>query len=120
MAMRLCKVCRSAENPLGRLRFKKHLDGEVYCEICLPVNMGLDEPSSPVATLSSPAKASAGFAPGDQNPVVIPCPECRGMSPKPHGKMCKCCSDYGSVRIPINFLNVYRPTANKPEILTEG
>jgi hypothetical protein len=119
MAHRLCEVCKSAENPLGRLRFKKHLDGKVYCEKCLPVNPETLSPPDPVALPASsflPAqKASAGSL------VVIPCPDCRGMSHKPHGKTCESCVGYGSVRIPASSLNIYRlPGVKAPETLTEG
>jgi len=42
------------------------------------------------------------------------------MSNKPHGKLCKGCSGYGSVRVPPNYLNIWQPSAAKPEVLTEN
>jgi hypothetical protein len=42
------------------------------------------------------------------------------MSHKPHGKLCEGCSGYGSVRVPVNFLNIYRPKKPKPETLVEN
>lgn len=113
MSMRLCSNCRAAENPLGRLRFKKFIDGKVYCENCIPANVEDLDPAPPKP--ASPMESSAGLL------VVIPCPDCeRGRYPS--GVVCSACAGYGSVRIPANFLNVYRPTKNTPESvpLTEG
>ena len=110
MAMRLCAVCKSAENPLGRLRFKKFLDGKVYCENCLPANVEVLDSTPPVEVSSSLPGTSAGSM------VVIDCPDCR----TPKLGACEACSGYGSVRIPINFLNVYVPKGNTPETLIEG
>lgn len=101
--MRTCVICKAAENPLGRLRFKKHVDRKLYCENCLPAGLGPKEPGvSPQILSPTP--------PGVALLVVIPCPACRLISHKPHGKICVDCSGYGSVRIEANFLNVYRPT----------
>jgi hypothetical protein len=109
MAMRTCAKCRAAENPIGRLRFKKYLDGKVYCENCLPASVEVLDPTPP-ATVSSPLPGtSAGSF------VVIPCPDCRGVTPN-----CEGCAGYGSVRIPQNFLRIYVPKKNEPETLTEG
>lgn len=101
--MRKCVKCGAAENPLGRLRFRKHVDRKIYCENCLPAKMETGV-SAPVAVSSALPATSAGSL------VVIPCPCCRLMSNKPHGKLCEDCSGYGSVRIPVNFLNIYQPT----------
>ena len=110
MPMRLCEKCRRAENPLGALRFKKFLDGKVYCENCIPANVE-DLPSTSPAELSSPLPGtSAGSM------VVIRCPDCNGARVGP----CQACSSYGSVRIPMNFLNIYVPKKNTPETLVEG
>ena len=106
MGMRTCAKCGAAENPLGRLRFKKSaLDRKVYCENCDP--QGGEPISTEVlvspAPMSSATQSSAGL-------VVIPCPKCRTV---PRGRVpadCETCSDYGSVRIPASYLNVYRPT----------
>ncbi len=117
--MRQCETCKAAENPLGRLRFKKFLDGKVYCENCLPPSL---TPASP----SGPPPSSAGYdykspPPGVPVLTVIPCPDCRGMSHKPHGKTCSGCAGYGSVRIPWVNLVVYQPkTKAAPQILTES
>jgi len=108
--MRTCVKCKSAENPLGRLRFKKFLDGNVYCENCLPANVEILDPTPPVELSSPLGGTSAGSF------VVIPCPDCR----VPKLGTCAACADYGSVRIPMNFLNVYVPTKDTPETLIEG
>ena len=120
MAMRLCETCRSAENPLGRLRFKKHLDGKVYCENCLPFNVE-DLPPVERQVASSPLPGtSAGSL------VVIPCPDCFGegrASRHPVNKnvSCEACHGYGSVRIAANFLAIYKPKGvPAPSVLTEG
>ncbi len=106
MAHRVCETCRKAENPLGRLRFNKHIDGIVYCEECLPVRVEVLDPTPP-AYASSPLKGtSAGSF------VVIRCPDCRSSQLAAN---CDACANYGSVRIPANFLNVYRPKKNTPE-----
>lgn len=112
MAFRTCESCGKGENPIGKLRFKK-LHNLIYCENCLPetTKSVAEVPSSVTLSDFDKASTSAGSL------LVIPCPECRGMSNKPHGKLCECCSGYGSVRIPSNFLNVYRPKVPKPEIL---
>jgi len=111
--MRTCEVCKAAENPIGRLRFRKHFDGLVYCEHCIPGGSGHREVPAP-SSISSATSTSAGSL------VVIPCPDCRGMSHKPHGNPCETCAGYGSVRIRENFLNEYRPRARpKPQQLTE-
>jgi hypothetical protein len=118
MAYRLCETCRSAENPLGKLRFKKHLDGKVYCENCIPFNW--EEAAPPPSQPSSPLPGtSAGSL------VVIPCPDCFGegrASRHPVNKnvRCEACVGYGAVRIPENFLKVYTPKGVKPGVLTEG
>jgi hypothetical protein len=104
MAMRTCEKCRAAENPLGRLRFSKsRIDGKVYCENCSPEGQisAAAEVAAPPPVSAAP-QSSAGL-------VVIPCPSCRSV---PRGRVpspCEDCADYGSVRIPANFLNVYRP-----------
>ena len=107
---RTCKKCGAADNPLGRLRFRKHLDGKVYCENCIPKDRISGASSAPEPS-ELPGTSAASL-------VVIPCPLCRGMSHRPHGKRCESCSGYGSVRIPANFLNIYKPP--KAEPLTEG
>lgn len=112
MPMRTCAKCMAAENPIGRLRFKKFLDGKVYCENCLPASVEVLDPTSPSPASSPLPGTSAGSF------VVIPCPDCRGtVAPN-----CEGCAGYGSVRIPQNFLRVYVPKKNKPEpeTLTEG
>ena len=119
MPHRLCTTCKKAENPLNRLRFTKHLDGKVYCENCLPVNVEVLSPTPPVGKRSSPLPGtSAGSF------VVIPCPDCvgQGRAPQGNGVRCPACSGWARVRIPENFLNVYRPKWNTPEkeTLTEG
>ena len=100
--MRTCATCGAADNPLGKLRFKKH-HGAIYCENHMPD--GLDQALPEVASDPLPfgIEASAGSL------VVIPCPECRLMSNKPHGRICQGCAGYGSVRIAANNLVVYRP-----------
>ena len=104
--MRVCVKCQAAENPIGRLRFKKFLDGKVYCENCIPANVEELDPTPPKRS-PSPMETSAGSL------VVIPCPDCRGApAATPH---CKACAGYGSVRIPPNFLPVYRPKQDTPE-----
>jgi len=109
MAMRTCAKCQAAENPLGRLRFKKNpQDRKVYCENC--------DPGSFSGQSSPPPSPLPGTSAGSL--VVIPCPDCRGMGPGLHGKECKGCSGYGSVRVAANFLNVYKPGQAKP--LTGG
>jgi hypothetical protein len=113
--MRTCAKCGAAENPIGRLRFKKHSDGGIYCENCLQSVSILGAPESPVSHVETlPTPSSAGL-------IVIPCPTCRGLHPGNHGKTCQTCVGYGSVRIPASNLPVYRPpTEPAPEILTEG
>jgi hypothetical protein len=107
---RMCVKCQKADNPLGRLRFKKsRVDGRIYCENCDPESTGA--PAMAPSVFDS--NTSAGF-------VVIGCPDCAGGTHRPHQKPCVSCSGYGSVRIQANFLNVYRPRATSaPEILTE-
>lgn len=118
MAHRVCQKCRAAENPLGRLRFKKsRVDGKVYCENCTPVTHSLDvaEAATPASPLRAPdRKPSAGY-------VVVGCPDCAGGVHRPHKKPCPGCAGYGSVRIEASMLNVYRPRAvPAPEYLVEG
>jgi len=111
--MRTCAKCGAAENPLGRLRFKKsQIDKKVYCEKCDPqgVTGAVETETAPLVLPS--AQSSAGL-------VVIQCPKCRSIPRGMHPAPCETCSDYGSVRIPVNYLNVYRPGSRKPEILTE-
>jgi hypothetical protein len=121
--MRLCEKCRAAENPLGRLRFRKYLDGKVYCENCIPASVEVLAPTPPELVSSSLPGTSAGSL------VVIPCPTCLGQgrgSRTPtnvHLTKCAVCSGYGRVRVPENFLNVYTPDGVKseqPKLLTEG
>jgi len=114
VAMRTCVTCKAAENPLGRLKFRK-FHGIVYCENCSPgVVMTPPEPTSAPILPSPLSGTSAGSF------VVIPCPQCRSV---PRGRVpasCDTCSDYGSVRIPVNFLNVYRPKpGSEPKVLLE-
>ena len=111
--MRQCETCKAAENPLGRLRFRKFLDGKVYCENCTP---GSEQPSS---FPTPPSSAGSTTVTDPKNLVVIHCPDCRGMSNKPHGKLCSGCAGYGSVRIPIHNLVVYQPKVQKAQLLTE-
>jgi len=121
MPMRMCNKCSQAENPLGRLRFKKsRVDGKVYCENCGPMEHSLDLPGDaevlpPRPALSSPSlRPSAGY-------VVVDCPDCAGGVHRPRVKPCKGCAGYGAVRIDVAALNVYRPSPIKtPEVLTEG
>ena len=117
--MRTCAVCGRADNPLGPLRFKKHIDGEIYCADHNPNSLDSALPkAAPNPPGLSPRASSAGRL------VVIACPECRGMSNKPHGLICEGCAGYGSVRIPENNLVVYRPKVEDksppPQLLTEG
>jgi hypothetical protein len=110
---RTCVKCQRADNPLGRLRFKKsRVDGKIYCENCLPDRVGAELDSAPSAPGLRP---SAGL-------VVIPCPDCAGGVHRPHQKPCTTCAGYAAVRIEAAMLNVYRPRAatSAPEILTEG
>ena len=112
--MRTCSKCAAAENPLGKLRFRKNrIDGEIYCENCDPQR---GEEATPVSAPSpSRERASAGSL------VIIPCPVCRGMTHKPHGRPCEGCAGYGSVRVPENHLVVFKfPKDPEPEVLTEG
>ena len=120
--MKVCDVCGRGENPLNKLRFRKAADGKAYCADHDPASLekALPSPVAPHPLL--PGRASAG-----PKLVVITCPECRGMSHRPHGKPCEGCAGYGSVRIPENNLVVYRPTKklpedteNLPKLLTEG
>lgn len=124
MAYRTCETCRKAENPLGKLKFKKHLDGKVYCENCLPFSA---EVLSPVAERQASPSPLPGTSAGSL--VVIPCPDCLGQGrskrhPQSVIEKCSACAGWGRVRIPENFLNVYRPKGAKPvakpEILNEG
>ena len=113
--MRVCEKCMAAENPLGRLRFKKsRVDGNVYCENCAPVEHSIDVADSQPSPAFPPSlKPSAGY-------VVIPCPDCAGGVHRPHGKPCDGCAGYGSVRIETAMLNVYRPSLAKiPCVLLE-
>lgn len=116
MAMRTCKSCGKAENPLGSLRFKKsRVDGQIYCENCAPIQHSQEvAPASPSASSIPQHKPSAGY-------VVVACPDCAGGVHRPKSKPCVGCAGYGSVRIAASMLNVYRlqPTP-APEILTEG
>ena len=119
--MRTCEVCGRADNPLSALKFKKHVDGKIYCADHDPNSLDSALPRvAPNPVGLSPMASSAGSL------VVIPCPECRGMSNKPHGKLCVGCAGYGSVRIPANNLVVYRPRKEgdelppPPQLLTEG
>jgi hypothetical protein len=118
--MRTCVVCNRADNPLNKLRFRKHVDGQIYCDDHSPT--ALDSVLRPVAPNPpglSPQASSAGSL------VVIACPACRGMSNKPHGKTCMGCAGYGSVRIASNNLVVYQPKVvdngpPPPQLLTEA
>jgi hypothetical protein len=114
--MRVCAVCKAADNPLGALKFKKHM-GEIYCENHFPMAPSESDSSSKPSSAGSPYVGGFDFA----SLVVIPCPECRGMSHKPHGMICKGCAGYGSVRVPANNLVVYRPRVGEtqPSLLTE-
>lgn len=122
MAFRTCVKCGAADNPLGRLRFKKsRMDNKVYCENDLPegssvAHVGVEEQSS--TPRASPAHTSAGSL------VVVNCPDCAGGIHRPHQKPCLTCVGYGAVRIEPGMLNVYRPKlvkseASTPEILME-
>jgi len=109
MPTRLCATCKAAENPIGRLRFRKYLDGKVYCENCIPASVEVLDPTPPSKPSSSPMESSAGSL------VVIRCPDCRGEAAG-----CEACVGYGAVRIPTNFLNIYKPKQNtsETEVLT--
>ena len=119
---RTCAVCSRAENPLNPLRFRKWLDGKVYCDDHTPAKVEELTPASPVSHSVGSPVSSAGSL------IVIPCPDCLGQGratrhPGPTVTRCASCAGYGRVRIPENFLNVYRPKWNKPEPqqpLTEG
>jgi len=111
--VRTCAICGAADNPLGKLRFKKNrVDGKIYCARCDPE---LQEAAASAAPPSVRAvETSAGSL------IVIPCPTCCGMSHRPHGKPCESCVGYGSVRVPANNLAVFNfPKETGPEILTE-
>jgi hypothetical protein len=126
--MRTCNTCGSAENPLGRLRFKKsRVDGETYCENCAPLTHSLDDqPRSRVpeelSTLQSSRPApSSPMRPPSAGLVVVACPDCAGGVHRPRVKPCQGCAGYGAVRIEAAMLNVYRPAPIKaPSVLTEG
>lgn len=117
--MRTCPVCGAAENPLGSLRFKKYLDGLVYCERCHPSTGVVD---GPLPLVGNPSAGSPPPSTGQL--VVIPCPDCAGGVHRPKQKPCKGCAGLGSVRYPSNALVVYRPPSEPEppelEILTEG
>jgi len=108
-----------AENPLGRLRFKKsRVDGLIYCENCVPVEHSLDNVERESLQGSAPSlpslKPSAGY-------VVVDCPDCAGGVHRPKVKPCRGCAGYGAVRIESAMLNVYRPSRiEAPQVLTEG
>lgn len=113
MAMRTCNKCGMAENPLGRLRFKKsRVDGLIYCENCEPVEHSFDNEEREDLRGSAPSlphlKPSAGY-------VVVDCPDCAGGVHRPKIKPCRGCAGYGAVRIEAAMLNVYRPS--KTEVL---
>ena len=121
--MRTCKKCGAAENPLGKLRFKKHVDREVYCENCLP-SIDLTQPVLPPTREEEPGGPALVVQAPPSDFVVITCPTCRGQHPGLHGNTCKSCVGYGSVRIRASVLPVYTEPAEKvasaPQILTEG
>ena len=107
MPMRTCAKCGAAENPLGRLSFKKSLvDRKVYCEKCDPTSTASGPEVSGLVVDVSPAAVTR---PSAGSMVVIQCPSCRSVPRGPTPASCTTCSDYGSVRIPVNHLNVYRP-----------
>jgi hypothetical protein len=117
---RTCVKCKKAENPLGRLRFKKsRLDGKVYCENCDPV--GQDVTVEPVVHAPPASSSSSKPRPPSAGLVVVNCPDCAGGVHRPHSKPCQGCAGYGAVRIEAAMLNVYRPKPiPAPELLTEG
>lgn len=85
--MRICNLCRSAENPRGRLRFASTSGGD-FCENCNPVET--DIILEPIAKY-----------------VVIVCPDCRGSGRGVPSGSCNSCARYGHVRVKENALPTY-------------
>jgi len=115
--MRTCVNCGAADNPLGTLKFKRHLGGDVYCERCSPDLLA--ETSPPLVILEEP---SAGSPPVTGELVVISCPDCAGGVHRPHGKPCSGCAGLGAVRYPASALVIYTPkvkTEPVAEVLLE-
>lgn len=108
---RVCDKCGRADNPLSPLSFFER-NGEDLCEVCY---RRLYVQKMPGVADDSGGTVSPIFG----KLVVIPCPDCRGTSHKPHGFPCETCCGYGSVRISENSLPIYSPAKKKPEILTE-
>jgi hypothetical protein len=123
--MRTCNKCGAAENPLGKLRFKKHVDRAIYCENCLP-GLDLTQPILPPSRVEEEGGPAYVVQEPASDYTVIVCPTCRGLHPGAHGKTCPTCVGYGAVRIRASVLPIYREPAEKseqapaPQILTEG
>lgn len=95
--MRVCGLCKAAENPNGKLRF---LDGPsgALCEPCF------------TRTVGDPSSFAQGNISGlEDNFVVIKCPDCRGSGRAAgvQAKPCESCIRYGYVRVAKNALPVY-------------
>lgn len=117
--MRTCIKCGAADNPLGKLRFKKYLDGDIYCDRCHPGRIAEVPPALSGLEITSAGSPSTGEL------VVMACPDCAGGMHRPHGKPCQGCMGLGSVRYPASALVVYTPKVTveaepAPELLLEG
>ena len=53
----------------------------------------------------------------DDRMVPVRCPTCFSGASQPS---CATCGGLGQVRVPLDSLNVYRPSAGAPRLLTEG
>jgi len=101
--IQMCHICRAANNPLGKTKFTEFLDGNVYCERCLPCQVDILDPAPPREKNLDESSSNSM--------VVVTCPDCRNNG----AQECDACSGYGAVRVPLNFLNIYVPKGVKPE-----
>lgn len=88
--IRMCKVCRAAENPKSKLAFHETLEG-VFCDTHNPMQQ------SPLKVQPETGGAL----------TVIQCPVCGGSGRQ--AAECSTCIGYGSVRVQLNAIPVFRP-----------
>jgi len=117
---RMCVRCGCAENPRSQLAFADTPEGAM-CANCYERHYGaVAAPRQAPVGIPAPIPGGGMVLP-ETGMLVIPCPDCGGRPAGPHGKPCKTCLGFLSVRVAENALPVYIPPQPKkrPEILTE-
>lgn len=104
--VRMCEVCRAAENPKSKLRFHDTPSG-VLCDGCYERRYFPGVPGSPLKGSETPSQL-----------VVVHCPPCGGSGRREVistlTETCRSCLGYGSVRVAANAIPVYRPFSGPP------